>query len=263
MQTRPARSSDYDDFARLFLELETGDPVPPESRWNDELAPKTLVLEEAGRLIGYIYFQTFDGTGYVRNVVVDPKYRGRGLGRRLMAEVRQRLVDAGATTWCLNVKPENRAAVNLYESLGMKLAYASCASRMGWEIIERLPAPGSETKVGELAPAQDRCAQSQFALPAGMLEQSRAKQWRVFGARRRQALTGLAVFAPSFPGVYPFKAEDPATARALLAAMRPLADPSFDYVQVVFEDAPDMVEVFDAAGARRHLEFVHYEGTLG
>src|SRR6185369_15814645 len=109
--------ADHGVMASLFPELGVDDPVPDLERWRREMVADTLIAEEQGRPVGYLYLQALRETGHVRHVVVSPEARGEGVGRALMAAAAERFRAAGAREWALNVKPDNVPAVRLYESL--------------------------------------------------------------------------------------------------------------------------------------------------
>lgn len=263
MDTRPATAADYPHFVRLFAELATGDHTPSAQVWADELAPQTTVGEFDGAVVGYIYAQLLDGLGFVRHIAIDQTHRGQGFGRVLMQCAAQRMREAGATQWCLNVRPDNPAALALYTRLGMTQRFASVAMRMDWTITGELPPPPPSVVVAVLEPDDDVAAEAALSLPAGLLSQNRVRRGaRLLLARDDDAIVGAAVFRPEFPGAYPFRARDGGIACALLSAMRPHADPSKTFMQVVLEDAPTLERVFGDAGAARHLEFVQLRGPL-
>src|SRR5690349_15734739 len=120
---RPAVPDDYEHFARLFVELDMGNPVLPRDRWESAMARDTLFVETRGEVVAYAYVQPLRGVGYVRHVVVAPPHRGRGVGGAVMQAIAAHLLGRGCTRWCLNVKPDNAAAVRLYRSVGMEHAY--------------------------------------------------------------------------------------------------------------------------------------------
>ncbi|MEM9456833.1 MAG: GNAT family N-acetyltransferase [Myxococcota bacterium] len=263
MPPRPATTDDYPDFARLFPELATGDPVPAPQIWENEIAPNTVVLEAGDSIAGYVYVQILDGLGYIRHVIVDPAHRGRGFGRVLMQQAAQRIREAGIERWCLNVKPDNIPAVQLYTRVGMTRKHASVSMRMGWAIIERLPPPDEALVTTPLPTDDDAEIERALALPPGLLTQQHGRDdVHLLLCRQGTAPMGMAAFAPQFPGAYPFRANSAAVARALLTAMQPLANPAHDYVQLVFENQPQVATAFDAAGATRFLEFVHFAGDV-
>ena len=61
------------------------------------------------------------GSYYVHSVALYPKHRGRGYGRRLMQEAESIARSSELEKVSLHVFEENRAAVNLYESLGYEV----------------------------------------------------------------------------------------------------------------------------------------------
>jgi len=263
MPFRPATAADYIIFERLFDELGTGDPTPTRHAWEHAFAPHAFMLEREGEVVGYVYLQIFDGLGYVRHVIVDPRHRGQGVGQTLMQEAARRVREAGVARWCLNVMPDNEAAVRLYRHMGMTFQYASVAMRMGWDMVARLPAaePGIDTEL--LEPADDTATEQALELPAGLLaRQRRSPVARLLVSRCAGEPVGVAAFIPSFPGAYPFRARSVGVMRGMIDAMLPLADPTFDYVQLVLEDAPTLADALEQAGAVRHLSYVHYAGDV-
>lgn len=256
---RAALPADFPAFAALFLELETGDPVPSEEAFASDLAPRTLVADAGGRVVGYVTFQILRETVYVRNVATAPEVRRSGIGRALMEAVAARGREAGCTAWCLNVKPGNVPAIRLYESLGMRRRYRSVALRLAWERVAGV-AP-AEAHV--IAAAEDDASEAAAALEPGTLADARARGGRVLLAATDAAgLAGVAVFDPTFPGAFPFAPLRPSIALPLLAAMKPWARPEDTTVGVVLEDRPAAVDALLSAGATLHLELDHRKGPL-
>jgi ribosomal protein S18 acetylase RimI-like enzyme len=91
----------------------------------DEIAKKLardpdlfLVAEADGQMIGTV-IGGFDGRrGMVYHLAVAEAWRGRGLGRALMAELEARLKAKGCRKYYLLVTAENRRVVNFYQRLG-------------------------------------------------------------------------------------------------------------------------------------------------
>jgi len=78
-----------------------------------------LGLERNGRLVGYIAAERQPGgDGYIDFVGVDPEFRGRGDGERLVRAAIDALRDAGCTRICLTVREDNHPARGLYDRLG-------------------------------------------------------------------------------------------------------------------------------------------------
>lgn len=264
---RPALAADYPDFARLFLELATGDPTPSEAMWRSDIAPQTWLFEQDGATLGYLYFQRLAGVGYIRHVVVAPGVRGRGIGRVMLEALAAELRAAGCVRWCLNVKPDNTAAIRLYERVGMRAAYRSAAMRFPWTLVEGLRAPEKPWTTCAIEPAEDEAIERAFELPAGQLAAARTNASVVLRRlhdpeRPERVDLGFAAFNRDFPGAFPFRVTEPGLAVPLLMGLRPHARAELPTMGIVAESDPGLVELMSAAGARVHLVFDHYEGSL-
>jgi ribosomal protein S18 acetylase RimI-like enzyme len=258
---RPATPDDYAAFVRLCPELGTGDPIPAADVWASAIAPTTLLAALADRVMAYCHFQEYDDTGYVRALVVDPANRRQGAGRILLTAVADRLRTRGKTSWRLNVKPDNVAAIALYSSLGLRANYLAKSFRLPWSVVDGLPSLGAVVKT--LAPDRDALLEDCFLLPRGQLTVSRRLGRALFEAVAPdgQAMLGLAVFNPSFPGAFPFRVADPRVARDLLTAMR-LMVPNDHSVNLVVEDDERLAALLFQAGAVLNLEILHMVGAL-
>lgn len=264
---RPAVPADHPLFARLFVELATGDPIPEQAAWEAAQMPGTRFFERDGEVVAYAWATPLADTGYVKHVVVDPAHRGRGYGRLVMEELRRSLREAGCARWMLNVKPDNTPARRLYESVGMRPRYLSAGLRMAWDVVGRLPEPGRAVTGRPAEPAEDAALDEAFGLARGTLSGTRAGLDRVVvrlvdPAAPGEARVGVAAFNPHHPGAFPFKVAEPALARPLLEAMRPHALPRFAHVGVVVEDDAPLARMLVERGAEVRLEIVHYDGEL-
>ncbi len=268
LRSRPATPADYATFARLVVELATGDPIPPQASWEASLAPTTLVYEDAeGHVVAYTFHQVLGDTGYVRHVVVDPAHRGKRHGRAVMDALAKLFREAGCTRWCLNVKPDNTPAVRLYESVGMRRAYSSTSLHVPWAVVEHLPRAGRALVGRAVEPAEQDALDTAFDLPHGSLAASRKLPGRVLvrlvdSEAPDEARIGVASFDPSFPGAFPFRVAEPLFARALLEALRPHALPGHDHLGVVAENDPSLTRLLLENGAAQRMEIVHYRGVL-
>jgi [ribosomal protein S18]-alanine N-acetyltransferase len=80
-----------------------------------------MVSAEAdGSVIGYAAFWCVVDQGELGNVAVSAKWRGYGLGGRLVEEVLRRAALRGVREVFLEVRPTNTVARNLYERLGFR-----------------------------------------------------------------------------------------------------------------------------------------------
>jgi mycothiol synthase len=73
------------------------------------------------RIIGYCWTEIItEGEGRISMLGSDPDHRGKGIGKKLLMAGLAYLKDKGASTVILNVDSENKAARNLYKSIGFK-----------------------------------------------------------------------------------------------------------------------------------------------
>lgn len=80
-----------------------------------------LVAKAAGTVVGYIGMWMVLDEGHITNIAVDPAWRGRGIGRRLLKTIMEKACQLGALRITLEVRKSNRAAQNLYLSLGYEM----------------------------------------------------------------------------------------------------------------------------------------------
>ena len=77
-----------------------------------------LLIDEV--LEGYICFWIFANETHLMNIAVHPKWRGKGLGERLLCKMIEVGISEGAKTAWLEVRPSNLVARSLYEKAGFK-----------------------------------------------------------------------------------------------------------------------------------------------
>lgn len=264
---RAAEPRDYPAFARLFPELQVEERVPPEDRWRSSMLPGTVLAEVEGQPAGYAFYEMLGDLCYIRNVVTDPAHRRTGIGRELMNDIARRARPRGSTRWALNVKPDNVAAVRLYESLGFSAAYEGETLRVEWPAADAFAA--SDLLATELDADDDARFEHALSIEAGLLASRRAKGSLVFATSRGGEPAGAVAFDREFPGAYPFKAKGRAEIGALLRAMRDRRLEITDCgswrergVQVFVEDAPHVRDAFASVGATLVLRILHMTGPL-
>ncbi|MCL6517492.1 ribosomal protein S18-alanine N-acetyltransferase [Alicyclobacillus sp.] len=76
------------------------------------------VAEYRGRLAGYAGVWLILDEGHVTNIAVDPDFRGRHLGERLLRHLMAQCAARGITRMTLEVRVSNTVAQNLYRKLG-------------------------------------------------------------------------------------------------------------------------------------------------
>ena len=76
--------------------------------------------EPAGFTVWFLIFSSFRGRHslYVEDIFVRPQFRGRGIGKALMARLARRCVDQGYARFEWAVLDWNKPAIEFYQSLG-------------------------------------------------------------------------------------------------------------------------------------------------
>ncbi len=82
------------------------------------VAARYLVAEEDGEILGYAGAWVILDESHITNIAVRADARGRGLGKKLTAQLLQVLSNLGACYATLEVRVSNERAQNLYKSLG-------------------------------------------------------------------------------------------------------------------------------------------------
>lgn len=81
-----------------------------------------VVAEAGNTLVGYAGLWGIVDEGHITNVAVHPNYRKRGIGEALVMAMQEHCRPQGITSYTLEVRPSNMAAIHLYEKLGFQVA---------------------------------------------------------------------------------------------------------------------------------------------
>lgn len=116
---RPMQTSDLPAVAKLENKYFS---VP----WSEHVLKQSLekpeylffVASEEGEAVGYGGMLKVLEEGDILNIVVDEKFRGRGIGRKLTQALLEEGKRQGMQAFTLEVRVSNTPAIRLYESLG-------------------------------------------------------------------------------------------------------------------------------------------------
>ncbi|MFC4810728.1 GNAT family N-acetyltransferase [Paenibacillus sp. GCM10023250] len=122
MDVRSFQLADYQSVTELLETVltpecyeQTMEAFARQLSWDSELVLVAAVGNEvAGIMIGTID----NGRGFYYRIAVHPKYQRQGIGKQLIASLRQRFVQRGVTKIMITADEHNEPILSLYESLG-------------------------------------------------------------------------------------------------------------------------------------------------
>jgi ribosomal protein S18 acetylase RimI-like enzyme len=122
---RSYRADDAEALASLWercgLTRPWNDPFRDIERKIDADPNGLLVLEDDRQCIGAVMVGYDGHRGWINYLAVHPDYRGRGLGRLLVAAAEQRLSELGCPKVTLQVRASNKDAVEFYRTIGYSM----------------------------------------------------------------------------------------------------------------------------------------------
>lgn len=80
-----------------------------------------LVAELDGKIIACAGAEIANDTAEIESLAVDPEYRRVGVAKILLAKLLDAVIKRGATFIVLEVRPSNKAAIELYKSFGFQI----------------------------------------------------------------------------------------------------------------------------------------------
>ena len=102
--------------------------------------------ETAGFALWFYSFSTFRGRHglYLEDLFVQPAFRGRGIGKALLAQLARRCVAEGLTRLEWAVLDWNEPALRFYRSLGARALEAWVPHRVTGDALLQLAAVGAD-----------------------------------------------------------------------------------------------------------------------
>ncbi|MEP7241831.1 MAG: ribosomal protein S18-alanine N-acetyltransferase [Devosia sp.] len=120
LHIEPSRPADADAVAQLHAKsFYRGWPREDVASYIMDRDTPTLVACDARRRIaGFAMLRLLGDDAELMTIAVEPKFRGKGVGRALMQACFEQLLMTPAKRMVLEVATDNPAAIHLYESLG-------------------------------------------------------------------------------------------------------------------------------------------------
>ena len=103
----------------------------------DPRTNRVWVCEHKGRMVGFLLLMNRGDAAQLRYFLIEPEYRGIGLGRKLMAFFMDFLQSCGYQAAYLWTTHELTAAAHLYASAGFTLKEEKPSTAFGKPLIER------------------------------------------------------------------------------------------------------------------------------
>ncbi len=154
LNIRPAVIDDVPLVLQLIRELAEYEKAPQEAVAAEEdlrrdgfsANPKFRVLiaewgdEPAGFALFFYHYSTWLGrpTLFLEDVFVRPRFRGKGIGKALLARLASIAVNEGCGRFEWQVLDWNAAAIEFYQSLGAKVMKEWLTMRLSGEALQRL-----------------------------------------------------------------------------------------------------------------------------
>ena len=132
------------EYERLSDEAVVTEAAVRDSLFGEKPAAEVLIAERGGEAAGFALFfhnySTFLGRRglYLEDLFVFPAYRGRGIGRALMARLAQLALERNCGRFEWWVLDWNAPSIRFYESLGARAMHEWTVYRLTGEPLERL-----------------------------------------------------------------------------------------------------------------------------
>ncbi|OBW94858.1 ribosomal protein S18-alanine N-acetyltransferase [Gallibacterium salpingitidis] len=77
-----------------------------------------LKILQQQQIVGFCICQVVLDEATLFNIAIDPTFQGNGLGKQLLQELMNQLINKGVNTLWLEVRESNKKAQSLYQALG-------------------------------------------------------------------------------------------------------------------------------------------------
>lgn len=130
LHVEPGEARDAKDLARIHAQsFYRGWPTEEFTRFlDDKASPVYIACDARRRIAGFALIRAVLDESELLSIAVDPKWRGKGVGRALLDAAFADLMHSPARRMFLEVDEQNHAAIGLYRKLG----FATISSRKGY-----------------------------------------------------------------------------------------------------------------------------------
>lgn len=130
LHIEPAETRDAKDLARIHGQsFYRGWPTADFASFlEDRNTPAYIACDAKRRIAGFALIRTVADEAELLTIAVEPRWRGKGVGRALMEAVFADLMLSPARRMFLEVDEQNHAAIRLYERQG----FSTISARKGY-----------------------------------------------------------------------------------------------------------------------------------
>lgn len=117
----PVRNADVDPVARLAIETLQERYASDWLAQHANVSKGTFLVARdipTNQIVGFALAEKNEGQGHLLALAVDAQRRGQGIGRALLADVRERMLRQGAQALRLDVRWDDPAARSFYSRAG-------------------------------------------------------------------------------------------------------------------------------------------------
>jgi dTDP-4-amino-4,6-dideoxy-D-galactose acyltransferase len=88
---------------------------------NGKFADGILVYKDQNSILGFVTYKTNQDVATIGLIAVNPKYQGRGIGRKLIQSLENKLAIIGVATVKIPTQLQNEMACGFYTKMGYQL----------------------------------------------------------------------------------------------------------------------------------------------
>ncbi|MEZ6130118.1 MAG: N-acetyltransferase [Planctomycetaceae bacterium] len=141
--------SQIEGCRRLITEIGNQSRFCPNATWMIAFQPEPAwPADDCGTIQG---INCSGGVGAIQNVGIVPEHRGLGLGRAIMLKALEGFWQDGQNFATLEVTADNVVAVELYRSLGFRVARVLYREAKGGKVVSGKGMPSSKVSEGDMA----------------------------------------------------------------------------------------------------------------
>jgi diamine N-acetyltransferase len=133
------------DFEKYLISLDDTlmDEPLPNQRYKEILEAgfdddkhHLFIAEDKGTIVGFADYWAYPEflhgglSGYLHNIYIDPKWRGKGIGTSLVEKILKDAKSKGAVAMHVPVKPTNKMALQFYKKAGIDIELIMLETRL-------------------------------------------------------------------------------------------------------------------------------------